>query len=146
MASKKRIMTFMLIALVSLFFVGCSDDSDPVTTPTAATVDTAPPAPPSNLTGTLLTASRTVDLSWDLNTVDSDLAGYIITRDNGDRNTYLVDDPINVNEYQDAYPQPGVNIYNVYSVDDSGNESAINSVTIDLAAPRVINDPVDSTQ
>jgi len=82
MSSIKTIVTLALITALSIVSIGCSDDAtSPVTVdPPAVVVDTAPPAVPSNL-ATYYDAGL-VTLSWDANTTDSDLAGYILRRDN----------------------------------------------------------------
>ena len=127
MATRKIFLTLLIVAMAAVFGAGCSDDS-PVT-PTS-TIDTAPPAVPSNLTGDL--GSDTAVISWAVNTVDSDLEGYIVTRDNNGNTDELISMPTMMTSYTDAAPKPGVNTYHVSAVDRAGNRSAVASVTLTL--------------
>jgi hypothetical protein len=120
MARNKMIKTLILVALATLAFTGCSDD-DPVAP--ARIVDTAPPAVPANVTAELDGGSVTV--AWDANTVDTDLVGYVVERENYGQTTVLTQLPITAVAYEDDNPQGGANIYRVYAVDTSGNESAV---------------------
>lgn len=125
MASSKKITTLVMIALVALAFTGCSsDDSNPA----AVIIDTAPPAVPANLSMAYDSGSATI--SWAQNNVDSDLAGYIVTRRHSGTSTELVASPALMNSYVDSNPQPGFSQYHVYAVDTSGNQSAIASVDL----------------
>lgn len=134
MASKKMIAIFLILGLVAMA-TGCSD-SDTVS-PVAATPDTAPPALPSNLDVEFTGAVAVV--SWDISTLDADLAGYIVTREcNGDTDA-LVATPTFMTTYEDAAPLLGASYYHVYAVDTSGNESAV--VTTSLVISRV-HDPI----
>ncbi len=128
MVSNKMIVTFMLIAIAALACAGCSDDN-PVTL--VNPVDTAPPAVPSNLSVDY-SANKAI-ISWDMSTVDPDLAGYIVTRENCSVTEILVDQPIFVSRYEDANPKAGSTLYSVYAVDNVGNESAI--ATVNLTIP-----------
>jgi fibronectin type 3 domain-containing protein len=126
MASSKKIVALICISLVTLFAVGCSDDSNPVSTPTP--VDTAPPAVPANLDVNL--SNGTAVVNWAANTTDSDLAGYIVTRDSYGNVETLVGDPTLITSYADEAPLMGTTTYNVYAVDEAGNESAVASVEL----------------
>ena len=131
MSSIKAIMTLALITLISLAFIGCSDDSTAITqTP----VDTAPPAVPSNLAAAY--ADGVVTLSWAANTTDSDLAGFVVERDYYGEVTALNATPSLSNSFQDS-PLMGLNVYNVYAVDTAGNESAVASVEYHLTGQRI---------
>jgi hypothetical protein len=128
MASNKTIMTLMLIALVSLAFTGCSDSDD---NPAAVVLDTAPPAAPAELDLQYSDGSATI--SWAQNTVDSDLAGYVVTRERYGVVEDLVSAPALINSYIDANPMSGSSEYHVYSVDTSGNASAVSTTYLTVA-------------
>ena len=130
MATKKMIVTVMLITLAAL--AGCSDDN-PVN-PTSTT-DTAPPAVPANLSVDLTAEAAT--LNWDLSTVDADLAGYIVVREHYGMSETLLSTPRAIDTYVDPSPRPGVSEYHVYAVDTSENMSAVATVSlyIELANP-----------
>ena len=128
MASNKTIMTLMLIALVSLAFTGCSDSDD---NPAAVVLDTAPPAVPADLDLQYSNGSATI--SWAQNSVDSDLAGYIVTRERYGVVEDMVSAPALINSYIDANPMSGSSEYHVYSVDTSGNASAVSTTYLTVA-------------
>ncbi len=124
MSSIKLIVTLALITTLSLVSIGCSDDSTTsIVDPPA--VDTAPPAIPANFDAAF--AGDQITLSWDQNTTDSDLAGFIVSRDVYGEITALVATPTILSSFQDT-PVPGRNIYQIYSVDLTGNASAVASV------------------
>ena len=118
MASKKMIVTTLILGLVAVA-TGCSDSNNPI----VAAPDTAPPALPSNL-DVEFTAGVAV-VSWDINSVDSDLAGYIVTRERSGQTETLLATPTLVTTFQDDAPLTGSSSYHVYAVDTSGNESAV---------------------
>ena len=127
MTRTKTLVTLGLIALVSMAFMGCSDDST-VVTPTAA-VDTAPPAVPSNLSAELNGSTATV--SWDANTTDSDLAGYLVQKTHyEDDVVVLVGVPSLVTSITDNNVGNGITVYYITAVDDSGNQSAFATVPV----------------
>jgi hypothetical protein len=126
MAGKTLIKILMLLALVAMA-AGCSDD-DPAA---PAAIDTAPPAVPTNLTADYA-GQGTVILSWDPNTVDTDLAGYVVDKVYRGETVALVASPIAVPTWQDPAVGTGVTTYRVYSVDHAGNESAVAVATISL--------------
>ncbi len=128
MSSIKTIVTLALITALSIVSIGCSDSSDPVAVvvdPPVVVVDTAPPAVPAHLDA--LFADGLVTLSWDTNNTDADLAGFVLRRENYGEITTLVASPTIFQSYQDA-PAVGLNTYEIYSVDQVGNESAIASI------------------
>lgn len=129
MAGKTTIKIMMLLALIALA-TGCSDD-DPAA-PVA--IDTAPPAVPTNLTADYDLGAGGVTLAWDANTVDADLAGYVVDKEYEGQVTALVATPIQVPTCSDPAPSGGVTTYYVYAVDLSGNESAVAMATISLVA------------
>ena len=137
MASNKKLMTLTLIALVALAFTGCSSD-DP--NPAAVIIDTAPPAVPANLQMEYSGSAATI--SWAQNTVDVDLAGYVIMRKNGITMETLVATPALQSSYVDDNPLYGLSTYQVYAVDTAGNQSAVSSVS--LMATRQHARPVQS--
>ena len=63
-------------------------------------------------------------LSWDIQAVDADLAGYVVTREHNGATVVLVDAPTLVTMVDDATAELGSSTYHVYAVDTSGNESA----------------------
>jgi len=125
MVSKKMIVTFMLIAATTLVGAGCSDDN-PVNPTTS--IDTAPPAVPANLI--VEYDNRNAQINWDMNTVDPDLAGYIVIRERYGITEVLVGTPAMITNYVDPNPQGGTNMYHVYAVDQSGNQSAVATVSL----------------
>jgi hypothetical protein len=133
MATKKMIVTFMLIALAAM--AGCSDDNP--ATPTG-TVDTAPPAVPANLSVEYGVTQAT--LTWEMSTVDNDLAGYVVIRENYGVSDTLVSTPRMIDSYVDADPRPGTSVYNVYAVDTSGNASAVATVALDTPHQDILDD------
>jgi len=135
MVSKKMIVTFMLIAATTLVGAGCSDDN-PVN-PTAS-IDTAPPAVPANLS--VEYAAQTAYINWDMNTVDPDLAGYIVTREHNGITEILVGTPTLITSYEDANPLVGTSLYHVYAVDQSGNQSAVATVTLTVVTSHQTGD------
>jgi hypothetical protein len=125
----KMTKILMLLALVALVGAGCSDD-DPAAVP--ANTDTAPPAVPTNVTANYAASARTVTISWDANTIDRDLVGYVVDKDYQGTITPLVASPITALACQDTNPQPGVTKYYVYAVDQAGNESAVATAMLQL--------------
>ena len=118
MASKKMIVALLILGLVAVA-TGCSDSKSPV----VAAPDTAPPALPSNLD--VVFTSGAAMISWDQNVVDSDLAGYIVTRERLGEVETLVGTPTLMTSFEDASPLLGSSAYHVFAVDTSGNESAV---------------------
>lgn len=117
MANKKMIAMTLILGLVALA-TGCSDSTTaPVTTP-----DTAPPTPAGNVTIAFVDGVAT--LSWDIEAVDADLAGYVVTRNHNGATVVLLEAPTLVTTLEDATPEMGASIYHVYAVDTTGNESA----------------------
>jgi len=131
MAVSKMIVTVILMSLVAL--AGCSDDN-PTVIPTNV-VDTAPPAAPANVD--LAYDGVAALVSWDANTVDADLAGFIVTRERYGVTETLVASPAQITSFEDPAPLAGSSSYHVYAVDTSGNESAVATVylTVTLAKP-----------
>lgn len=117
MASKKTIATFLILGLVAVA-TGCSDNNDPITT----TPDTTPPALPANVSVSYV--DGVAHLSWDANVVDADLAGYLVSRECDGQTVVLQATPGAENAFVDAQPASGVSVYQVMSVDTTGNESA----------------------
>lgn len=130
MAGSKMILTIALISLVSVLGAGCSDDSNPVSTPV---IDTAPPAVPVELSASYDIGSGVATISWAPNTVDTDLVGFIVSRDHYGEVEQLVSEPTLVTTLEDPAPKVGINNYEIMAVDTSGNESAV--ATISLARP-----------
>jgi len=129
MARKTMTTILMLIALVALA-TGCSSN-DPAA---PANIDTAPPAVPTNLTADWSATSNSVILTWDANTVDVDLAGYVVDKHYMDQTVALVSTPISVPMFQDNHVGGGITTYYVYAVDLAGNESAVAMATISVVS------------
>lgn len=117
MASKKMIVTFLILGLVAVA-TGCSDNNNAI----VAAPDTAPPALPSNLT--IVYSDGVATVNWEIGGVDNDLAGYIVTREWQGETEALVATPTLTTSYEDHTPMSGSSAYHVYSVDTTGNESA----------------------
>jgi hypothetical protein len=129
MASSKKIVALFCITLISMVAIGCSDDDNPVVTSTDP-VDTAPPAVPANLSVAYDADLGAAVISWAANTVDTDLAGYVVSRDYYGDVDVLVGTPAMINDFQDDAPLMGTSTYNVFAVDTSGNQSAVASVEL----------------
>ncbi len=127
MASSKKIVTLMLITLVGLAFTGCGD-SGPVG---VAAVDTAPPAVPANLDVQYTNGAATI--SWAANTVNPDLAGFIVSRERNGASEALVSSPAMITSYTDPSPLFGSSTYHVYAVDLAGNQSAVSSTNLTIS-------------
>lgn len=138
MARNKMIKTLILIGLAAIAFTGCSDN-DNLATPSAV-VDNAPPAVPANVTADLSGGSVTV--AWAANTVDTDLAGYLVERENYGQITLLTSAPIMDVSYEDPHPAVGANIYRVFAVDFVGNESAVATSLVIITKTHPIADPI----
>lgn len=121
MANNKKIVSLVLMCMVGILATGCSDDN-----PTSVgQVDTAPPAVPSNLRSTFDYAAGAAVITWAENTVDGDLAGYVVTRENAGVVVAIVPTPQMIQAVEDADVCRGINTYNVYAVDLAGNQSAV---------------------
>jgi|GEM_PF-2072158 len=136
MAGNKMIVTLLLITAASLVITGCSDsdDNNPVAVTPPPVVDTAPPAVPFNLDASFDSASGTATISWGVNNVDTDLVGYVVMREAGGEETFLISEPTLVQSVEDADPAYGTSTYYVIAVDTSANESAY--ATVILARPQ----------
>lgn len=124
MATSKKLVTLAIVAL-AIFAVGCSDDN-PVA---PSTIDTAPPAVPSDLSAAY--AGNQATITWAPNTVDTDLAGYTVTRSNRGETETLVENAM-ITSYADPAPKTGTSTYQVTAVDRAGNHSAVASVTLTI--------------
>jgi hypothetical protein len=131
MAGKTTTTILMLLALIALA-TGCSDD-DPAA---PVSVDTAPPALPTNFEAIYSEADGSVHLSWDANTVDTDLAGYLVDKHYNGETSALFASPISSPSCFDAAPGAGVTQYYVWAVDFAGNQSAVASATISVMGER----------
>ncbi len=131
MANTKKILVGIMLMTVAIMATGCSD-SNPVNVDNA--IDTAPPATPYAVRSTLDYTTGTAVITWAVDTVDTDLAGYVVSRENDGQVVDLVANPTMVYSVQDTDPQPGINIYHVYAVDQAGNQSAVQSATLTLAS------------
>lgn len=132
MAGSKMFKMFVLIAFASLAFAGCSGDdpASPTREPAPQVPDTAPPAAPTGLAA--VEQGFEVLLVWDANVVDTDLAGYHVTRTFDGDTVELTYWPHPQNDFADDGASWGVNVYTVVAVDDSGNRSAAATVKVDV--------------
>ncbi len=137
MSSIKLIVTLALITTLSLLSVGCSSDDSPTSIVDPPVIDTAPPAVPANVDAAY--SNGQVTLSWDQNSTDADLAGFVVDRVNNGVTTSLVASPTMLQNFQDS-PALGLNVYQVYSVDLTGNASAIATAEYHLAGQRPVED------
>ena len=138
MVSNKMIVTIMLIAAVTLVCTGCSDESAVIP---ANVIDTAPPAVPANLS--VNHSADSAVISWDMSTVDTDLAGYIVTRERYGVTKTLISTPVLITNYEDTNPRAGSTLYHVYAVDYSGNESAVATVSLTIVLNHRTSDLAD---
>jgi hypothetical protein len=124
MTAKTAAQTVSLIAALALATLpaGCSSDDVSPAAPAPVAVDTAPPAVPTGLAAA--SADLVVKLSWDANTVDSDLVGYMVYERIRGRSHALVDEPLLENRFIVRHP-PAECEYAVTAVDAAGNESAL---------------------
>lgn len=125
MTGNKNFKIMIIVAMAAAALVGCSSNSSTTAPPT---VDTAPPAVPTNVDGQSYASD--VMITWAANTTDADLAGYKVYRVNDERVAELTASPQTSTEYVDTAPAMGSNTYRVTSVDVSGNESAYQSVSV----------------
>ncbi len=128
MSSIKAIMTLALITVISLAFIGCSEDG---TAPLNA-IDTAPPAAPAGLSMTVYNGA--VALSWEANTTDADFANFVVQRTYHNDTTTL--QTSTATSFREQAPI-GLNVYKVYSVDLAGNASAVVSVQYDCPEEQI---------
>jgi len=130
MVTNKKIVTLVLIAIVGLAFTGCSDN-ETASVVAPAVIDTAPSAVPAEVDAYFTGDSAII--TWAQNSVDSDLAGFIVVRERYGVSSDLLATPAMVNSYVDHNPLAGVTTYHVYSVDTSGNQSAVSSTSVTRA-------------
>jgi len=137
MASSRSISIFLTLALVGLmaFAVGCGSD-DPAGP--NEQIDTAPPAVPSGVHSKVILAGQTeIEVTWDANVTDADLAGYMVYRS---RNATTGYEPvgtqlISTNTWTDHSVEPGSTyFYRVSSRDASANESAMSAAASSTAS------------
>ena len=127
MVSNKMIVSILLITAVALVCTGCGNESTVIP---ANVIDTAPPAVPANLS--VNHSADSAVISWDMNTVDTDLAGYIVTRERYGVTETLISTPALISNYEDPNPLAGSTLYHVYAVDKAGNESAVATVSLTI--------------
>jgi fibronectin type 3 domain-containing protein len=126
---------FILIAVFALAaFAGCGSDSS---NPASPNIDTAPPAIPGGVSAWAQIGTQAeINLAWDSNVTDADLAGYVLYRSLSENSGYrsVSDDLVNSNSFTDENIEPGnVYYYRVAARDASGNESGLSqTISIDL--------------
>lgn len=134
MGNNKKILMLLIMTIIGLAVTGCSDSD----TATAVAIDTAPPAVPANIDLDYSNGNATI--SWAVNNVDSDLAGYIVVRERYGMSEALIATPSLVNSYVDTNPLSGSSMYHVYSVDTSGNQSAVSTTYLTVALGHQVGD------
>ena len=127
MKTNKKIVSVILVCLVGILATGCSEDN-PVAI--EIPVDTAPPALPYDVAGDFVATSGVIALTWGVNTTDTDLVGYIVTRENRGNVVDIIAVPALVQTVEDTNPPAGTNLYQIYAVDLAGNTSAAQSVVV----------------
>jgi hypothetical protein len=132
--ASKTLLSVLALACLALTAAGCSSDSS-----SPATVDTMPPAVPSDLNGEAYLG--TVTLSWAPNTTDADFEGFKVDRTCNDVTVHLISQPQNVTNITDNSPQPGYNVYAVTAVDRNGNESAYATLSVMVQFQHSPGDP-----
>ncbi len=137
MANTKKIVFGIMLCTVAIMAAACSD-SNPVDVTNV--IDTAPPATPYAVRSTVDYTTGAATITWGVNNVDSDLAGYVVSRENNGEIVQLVVNPLMVQSVQDPNPQAGTNLYSVYAVDEAGNQSAVQVVTLTLASSHTVDD------
>ena len=132
MAASKMFKMFALIAFATVAFAGCISDDNPMAPtldPGPQVPDTAPPAAPTGLT--VVSVVFDVQLRWDANAVDTDLAGYHVSRTYGGETVELTMWPHPLTTFVDDGAGWGLNVYSVVAIDESGNRSAAATVKVD---------------
>jgi hypothetical protein len=123
MVSNKMIVTFMLIATVSLTSAGCSDDN-PVT-PTI--IDEAPIIPPTNLTVDVNKGKAMLD--W-RPSADARVMNFFVDREHDGVRTSLGKTEKSESQFVDENPVVGYSIYHVYAAGSGSRKSASASVSL----------------
>ena len=131
MKNSKWALICAALALFTVAVAGCGSDND---NPAAVqAIDTAPPVLPTGLSVSFADAAHQAYLQWDANTVDADLAGYLVTRSTYTETVELVTTPQVETAFVDTVADLGPEVtYYVYSVDTTGNVSAAAAVTLQL--------------
>jgi hypothetical protein len=125
----------MMALAMTLGAVGCGSDDD-TNLPVAPPIDTAPPVLPSGLAVAYDPTTFAVTVTWDENTTDVDLAGFLVSRTVVGTTEELVDTPIAATEFVDNIQGSGFKAtYSVAAVDESGNVSAAVSAEVQIEAP-----------
>ncbi len=136
MADTKRgsiLLLLNMLCIVLLAVAGCSKDASKTTAPI---VDTIPPSIPDGIAAAVGDGDQ-VALTWQANTVDSDLQGYVVYRSNELLQGFrpITAQPVTSNSWVDMHTHAGETYY--YSVaarDVSHNESG-RSATFEVSIP-----------
>lgn len=129
MFSHKSLWALATCTIVVLCGAGCSDSAS-----APKVVDLAPPAVPNDLVAVF--TSNVVKVSWSPNIEDADFVGFRLTRTLGSSEMVLIDTPTNITQYLDGQVSDhSVYQYRVTAVDNSGNESAYASVSVETTPP-----------
>lgn len=134
------LLTLLSVVLLSALTVaGCSDDESPA----SPNIDTAPPAIPDGVDGSV-NGGLSVNLTWNANVSDPDLAGYVIYRSETPATGYVaVTATVTANGWTDETVVPGHSYYyRIASIDVNANISALSS-PIHVLVPQAV-DPRDS--
>jgi len=120
MVSNKMIVTFMLIAIISLASAGCNDDN-PVS-PT--NIDEAPIVPPTRLTVDLNKGKAM--LKWGPS-IDNRVVNYFVDREHDGDRTNLGKTGKSETQFVDENPVVGYSTYYVYAAGAGSRKSATTS-------------------
>ncbi len=118
MAASKMFKMFALIAFATVAFAGCISDDNPMAPtldPGPQVPDTAPPAAPTGLT--VVSVVFDVQLRWDANAVDTDLAGYHVSRTYGGETVELTMWPHPLTTFVDDGAGWGLKVYGPAALD-----------------------------
>lgn len=126
-------LAWMGLIAMALFIGGCSNNDDEAVAPI---VDTVPPAIPEGIAAGVV-GGGAVSLTWDANTVDSDLLGYIVYRSESAQVGFrpLTTQPVGSNTWSDAHVQPGRTYYYAVAARDVSRNESARSSTFSVSVP-----------
>lgn len=130
------ILLALLIASLGLA-TGCGSESGS----TGPALDTVPPAIPLDISGNAVTNSG-ISLNWAANTVDPDLAGYVVYRSQSANRSYvpLSHGPVATNSYVDTSAQPGNTYWYTIAARDLNRNESGQSAPVQITMP-ALNSP-----
>lgn len=122
---RASLILFCILILGVALTAGCGNDEDQ----TSPFVDTVPPSIPLDVTASP-SEDGGVQLDWAANTIDPDLAGYVVYRSTSPQRGFqpITDRPVPTNVYVDRQARAGQNYwYSVSARDVHLNESSRSS-------------------